>query len=123
MNDWIGPLLAGAATGILSGFGAGGGTLLLVYMTAFAGVEQRAARGINLIYFIPAALLALPHHVRNGYIEKEALLPAISTGLACAGLAAWFSTGMDADLLRRCFGVFLIVIGLWETLGRRRTRP
>ena len=55
MNDWIGPLLAGAATGILSGFGAGGGTLLLVYMTAFAGVEQRAARGINLIYFIPAA--------------------------------------------------------------------
>ena len=33
MNEWILPLAVGAATGVLSGFGVGGGTLLLVYMT------------------------------------------------------------------------------------------
>lgn len=47
--------LAGAVTGVLSGFGVGGGTLLLIYMTAFAGVEQHLAQGINLLYFLPTA--------------------------------------------------------------------
>ena len=52
-------LLAGAAAGVLSGFGVGGGTLLLLYLTAFAGVEQHLAQGINLVYFLPAAAAAL----------------------------------------------------------------
>lgn len=118
MNDWILPLLVGAATGVLSGFGVGGGTLLLVYMTAFAGVDQRLAQGINLIYFLPAGLMALPAHIKNGYIEKPVLLPAIGAGLACASLAAWAATAVDVSLLRKCFGGFLIAVGVMELLGR-----
>ena len=49
MSGWLIPLLAGAATGILSGFGVGGGSLLLIYMTSFAGVPQNLAQGINLL--------------------------------------------------------------------------
>lgn len=112
-----GPLLsflAGAITGILSGFGVGGGTVLLVYMTAFAGLDQRLAQGINLLYFIPAALLALPSHVKNGYIEKQILVPTISAGLICAALAAWIATGLEVKLLRKLFGVFLVLIGVRE---------
>ncbi|MCI8437470.1 MAG: sulfite exporter TauE/SafE family protein [Lawsonibacter sp.] len=114
MTDWILPLAVGAATGVLSGFGVGGGTLLLVYMTAFAGVEQRLAQGINLLYFLPAGLLALPAHVKNGYIETPVLLPAIGAGLVCAALAAWAATAMEVELLRKLFGAFLIVVGLME---------
>ena len=40
--------LAGLAAGVLSGFGVGGGTLLLIYMTVFAGMPQTLAQGINL---------------------------------------------------------------------------
>lgn len=112
-------LLAGLLTGILSGFGVGGGTLLLVYMTLIAGLDQPLAQGINLLYFIPAGLLALPAHIKNGYIEKKLLLPAIGSGLICAALAAWAATAMDTNLLRKCFGAFLIVIGLWELLGKK----
>ena len=114
---WI-PLLAGAVTGILSGFGVGGGTLLLVYMTAFAGLEQSLAQGINLLYFLPAAALSLPAHFKNNYVERSALLPAISTGLLCAALGAWTATGLDSRLLRKLFGAFLIVIGSSELLRR-----
>lgn len=114
---WL-PLLAGAVTGILSGFGVGGGTLLLVYMTAFAGVEQRLAQGINLLYFLPAALLSLPAHIKNGYIQRSVLVPAISAGLVCAALAAWIATGMDTALLKKLFGGFLVVIGASELLGK-----
>ena len=109
MTQWLLPLLVGAATGVLSGFGVGGGTLLLVYLTAFAGVEQRQAQGINLLYFLPAALLALPAHWKNGYIEKPALIPAVGAG----------ATALEVGVLRKCFGAFLIVIGLTELFGKK----
>ncbi len=120
MRGFLLPLLAGAAAGVLSGFGVGGGTLLLVYLTAFAGLDQHLAQGINLLYFLPAALLSLPAHVKNGYIERRALGPAIAAGLCCAALAAWAATALDVGLLRRLFGGFLVVIGLWELFGQRR---
>lgn len=113
------PLAVGAATGVLSGFGVGGGTLLLVYMTAFAGVEQRLAQGINLLYFLPAGLMALPAHVKNGYIERQALLPAIGAGLVCAALSAWAANAVDVELLRKCFGAFLIAVGAMELFGKK----
>ena len=108
---WLVPLIAGAATGVLSGFGIGGGTLLLIYMTALA-------QGINLLYFLPTAATALPAHIKNGYIDRGALLPAILTGLAGTALAAWAATALDVELLHRCFGGFLIVIGLRELFSK-----
>ena len=114
MKEWIIAALAGAATGVLSGFGVGGGSLLLIYMTSFAGVPQTLAQGVNLLYFLPAAATALPAHLKNGYVEKKALLPAIAAGLVCSALAAWAATALDVEVLRKCFGGFLIVIGLRE---------
>lgn len=118
MSGWLIPLLVGAATGVLSGFGVGGGTLLLVYMTTLAGLDQHLAQGINLLYFLPAGLTALPAHLKNGYVEKGLLFPAISAGLLCAALASWAATALDVDLLRKLFGGFLILIGLSELFGR-----
>ena len=118
MSGWLVPLLAGGVTGVLSGFGVGGGTLLLVYMTAFAGLDQHLAQGINLLYFLPAGLMALPAHIKNGYVVKEAVLPAVSAGLLLAALAAWGATALDVALLRRCFGGFLLIGGAMELFGK-----
>ena len=111
---WLTAALAGAVTGVLSGFGIGGGSLLLIYMTSFAGVGQDLAQGINLLFFLPTAATALPAHAKNGYIEKADLPPAILAGRAGTALAAGAPTGMDVELLRRCFGVFLLLIGVRE---------
>jgi len=116
--NWGLPFTVGAVTGILSGFGVGGGTLLLVYLTAGLGMEQQLAQGINLLYFLPAAALALPNHRKNGYIEKKVLLPAIAAGLLCAGAAAWLAAGMETALLRKCFGGFLILVGMGQFFSR-----
>ena len=118
MRAWLLPLLAAAAAGILSGFGVGGGTLLLLYLSGFAGLPQAQAQGINLLYFLPAAAASLPAHFKNGYVERSVLLPAIAAGLAAAALGAWAATGLDTGLLRRCFGGFLILIGLRELFAR-----
>ena len=120
MREWLLPLAAGAATGVLSGFGVGGGTLLLVYLTAFAGLDQRLAQGINLLYFLPAGLMALPSHLKNGYVEKKALLPAIGAGLVLAALGAWAASAMEVGLLKKLFGLFLLVVGGEQLLGKSR---
>ena len=120
MREWLLPLAAGAATGVLSGFGVGGGTLLLVYMTAFAGMDQRLAQGINLLYFLPAGLMALPAHLKNGYVEKKALLPAIGAGLVLAAMGAWAASAMEVGLLKKLFGLFLLAVGGEQLLGKSR---
>ncbi len=118
MSEWLIPFLAGGCAGVLSAFGVGGGSALLVYLTAFAGLSQGEARGINLLYFLPAAAAALPAHFRQGRVEKAALLPGILSGLAAAGLAAWLSAGADTELLRRLFGGFLILVGIKELMKK-----
>ncbi len=120
MLDWLVAALVGAATGVLSGLGVGGGSLLLIYMTNFTGLAQPLAQGINLLYFLPAAATALPAHVKNGYVERRALIPAICAGLACSALAAWAATGRDVEALRNCFGVFLLILGLRELFRKEQ---
>lgn len=115
---WLIPLLAGAITGVLSGFGIGGGTLLLIYMTTFAGLPQPLAQGINLLYFLPTATTALPSHLKNGYIDKKTVLPAVLCGLCTSALSAWAATALEVALLRKLFGLFLLYIGISELLRR-----
>ena len=110
----------GLGAGILSGFGVGGGTLLLLYLTAFAGVPQNLAQGVNLLYFLPTAATALPAHFQNGYLDKKTAVPAILAGLAGTAVAAWAATGLDVELLHRCFGAFLLFIGLRELLAQKK---
>lgn len=116
--SWLIALAAGTATGVLSAFGIGGGSLLLIYLTALAGISQHQAQGINLLYFLPAAAAALPAHHKNGLLEKKTILPAILTGLITSALAAWISNGLDTGILRKLFGVFLLYVGLRELFHR-----
>lgn len=118
--SWLIALAAGTATGVLSAFGIGGGSLLLIYLTALAGVSQHQAQGINLLYFLPAAAAALPAHHKNGLLEKKTILPAILAGLVTSALAAWFSNGLDTGLLRKLFGIFLLYVGLRELFHKEK---
>ena len=110
--DWLFPALCGLLTGILSSWGVGGGTLLLLCMTLFFGVEQRTAQAINLLYFLPTAGISLFAHRKNGYLDKAVLCAAIPTGTLCALAAAFLTTMVDSSVFRKPFGLFLLYAGL-----------
>lgn len=112
MTQWLLRALCGLVTGILSVWGVGGGTLLLLCMTLFFGAEQRTAQAINLLYFLPTALVSLFAHRKNGYLDPSALRAAIPLGVVCALLAAALATALDSGALRRPFGLFLLYAGL-----------
>ena len=48
-------ILIGLVAGIVSGTGMGGGTVLILLLTALCGIEQHIAQATNLIFFIPTA--------------------------------------------------------------------
>lgn len=118
VTDILLPFLCGLGAAIISAWGVGGGTLLLLVMTLFLGVDQRTAQGINLLFFLPTAASALICHAKGGYLDKPTLKAAIPVALLAAALGAWLATAMDVELLRKPFGVYLLFSGvslLWPS--------
>lgn len=119
-NGWLIGSLAGLICGVISGFGIGGGTLLMVWLTAVAGWEQRAAQGLNLLYFLPTAAAALLLHAKNALVDWRCTLWAAGAGVITAGLASWVAQAIDTALLRKGFGLFLIFVGLSELFHKTK---
>ncbi len=111
---WFLSLAVGVITGIISGFGIGGGSLLVLYLTAVAGITQRTAGGINLLYFIGCAPSALIGHIRNKNIQWQSVLWCSVGGIITAVPVSLLSANMDTDLLRRLFGLILLYVGIRE---------
>ncbi len=109
----------GLLTGILSGFGIGGGSLLLLYLTLCAGVGQYQAGGVNLLYFLACAPAALISHRKNGLIDSSAVKYCVPAGVFTSICAALFAARLSTDLLRRAFGVFLLYIGAKELFRKK----
>ena len=120
MTEWFLPFLCGLGAGIISAWGVGGGTLLLLVMTLFLGVDQRAAQGINLLFFLPTALSALICHAKSGYLDKPTLKAAVPAAVTLAAAGAWAATAINTDLLRRPFGVYLLLSGLSLILPQKK---
>ena len=124
MTDWIIPFLCGLGASILSAWGVGGGTLLLLVMTLFLDVDQRTAQGINLLFFLPTAASALVCHARGGYLDKPTLKSAVPLAVAAALAGAWIATNLDVAVLRKPFGVYLLLSGvslLWSQRRKKQT--
>ena len=115
-------ILVGIVLGFLSGLGVGGGSLLILWLTAVLSMEQRTAQGVNLLFFLPAAIAACLFHSRQGRLQWRVALPAMIAGSCMAGLCAWAATVLDTELLRKLFGGLLLATGLWELFGSHRQR-
>lgn len=113
---------AGLLCGVLSGFGIGGGSLLMVWMTAVLSLEQKTAQGINLLYFLPTAACALIFHAKNRLLCWKAILPAAAAGCAAAAAGSALALGLEMDLLRKLFGAFLILVGASELFFKGRKK-
>jgi hypothetical protein len=114
-------LAVGCACGILSGFGIGGGSLLMVWLTAVLSVPQRTAQGVNLLYFLPTAAAAVLLHAKHQQVQWRAVLPAAVGGCLASFCASYFAVRMHTDVLRTLFAVFLILISL--RMFRFRKKP
>lgn len=118
LSSFPAAVAVGTLLGFLSGLGVGGGSLLVVWLTAVLSAEPRLAQGMNLLFFLPAALCACFFHIRRKKLPWSLVLPAAGAGCLTAALGAFLAGRMDTDLLRRLFGGLLLLTGLSELFRR-----
>ena len=106
--------IVGFLTGVLASMGLGGGFILIIWLTVFLDMEQRAAQGINLLFFLPIALLSLIMHLKNGLVNKKLVARCITGGVIGAVLGSYASTIITGGALRKLFALFLLAFGLRE---------
>lgn len=113
--------LSGIAAGVLGGMGMGGGTILIPLLTIFFNVGQKEAQAINLVAFIPMAIVSLAIHIKNKRVKKEGLLwiivPAVLTSVG-GGFAAQTVNG---EVLKRIFGGFLLLLSVVQFFSEEIT--
>lgn len=106
--------LIGFISGIVSGMGIGGGTILIPTLVFFIGAKQQIAQSVNLLVFIPSAIVALIVHFKKGNIEKKLLLKLIALGSIGAVFGSLLAVNLNSEILKKIFGLFLFAMGIYE---------
>ena len=104
----------GLISGIISGMGIGGGTILIPAITFLSDITQKQAQSINLICFLPTAAAALFIHAKNKNIETKILKPLLIFGIIAAIAGAFTAMHLDNEILKKAFGVFLFLRAVRE---------
>lgn len=112
--------LIGLVSGIVSGMGIGGGAILIPALVIFIKPEQHIAQSVNLLFFIPTAVAALIIHIKNKHIDFKMAFPIIITGLFGAYLGSRFAVSLPGNILRKCFGIFLLLMGFYEIIRKEK---
>ena len=113
--------LIGLIAGIIGGLGMGGGTVLILLLTIFMNIEQTIAQGSNIIFFIPTAIASIFIFIKNKYINFKVAIPICLWGLVGAFIGARISTKLQINVLRKCFGAFLIIIAIYQSYSLYNT--
>lgn len=110
-------LFAGALAAAL---GLGGGVLFVPSLVVLFGFDQHIAQGTSLAVIFPTAIVATVAHARMGNVRWRLSIPIGIAGIGGAVLGAQVALQLDADLLRRLFGVFLILLAVRMAWRARR---
>ena len=113
-------MIVAIVLGILSGLGTGGGSLLILWLTFVVATDPATARIVNLLFYIPSAVIASLFHIRKGNFPIRKVAPAILAGCVSAGIFSYVSLQLDTAMLKKIFGILLIFIGIRELLYRPR---
>ena len=92
----------------------GGGTILILLLSIFMGVDQHIAQATNIVYFIPTAISAVIIVIKNKNVQWKIALPIILAGTIGAVISSNISTHINVEILRKLFGAFLLIIASYE---------
>lgn len=107
-------IIIGFVSGIIGGMGIGGGAILIPAFIIFLNIDQHIIQSVNLIYFIPTAIIALIIHNKNKFINIKITFDIVIFGLLGSVIGAYLSLSMPSNILKKLFGIFLFFMGIYE---------
>ncbi len=115
--------IAAFLAGVFASMGVGGGMILILYLTIFAGAAHTRAAGINLIFFIPIAITSIIIHSKNKLIEWRKIAPVIITGAIGCFIGVSLIDLLGTEIIRKFFGVFVLLVGVRELFYKEKPNP
>ncbi|MBE7054095.1 MAG: sulfite exporter TauE/SafE family protein [Ruminococcaceae bacterium] len=112
-------ILSGFLSGIVSGMGIGGGTILILCLTLFLRFNQHMAQCTNLYYFVPTAISALVVHIKNKNIDFKVSWKIIIFGVLGSFIGSYIAIKMSTVILRKIFAVFLFIMGISQLINHK----
>ena len=83
------------------------GSILIILLTAFLGVEQHVAQATNIFFFIPTAIISIIVHFKNKNVDsnvgRNVLLPVIVGSFSRSSLGVATSTTKIKKIFRNIF--------------------
>ena len=107
-------IFTGIISGTVSGTGMGGGTILILILSVFMGIEQHTAQATNLVFFVPTSIAAIITTIKEKLINWKIGIAVAIFGIIGAIFGAKISVKMDVNHLKRYFGIFLVIITVYE---------
>ena len=93
---------------------------MILWLTAVMQMDPVTARSINLMFYIPSALTAILFRKQRGRLPIQDILPAVIPGCIAAGVLSMISAKVDTEMLKRIFGILLLLVGVKEVIYRPR---
>lgn len=107
-------ITAGIVSGIVSGAGMGGGTILILILSNFIGLDQHIAQATNLIFFIPTSIVAIIINFKQKLIDYKLGIMIGIVGSIGAFIGSKLALNINSNDLRKYFGIFLLLIAFYE---------
>lgn len=107
-------IIIGFFAGIIGGMGMGGGTILIPALILFANINPKIAQSVNLLSSIPMTIAALCIHIKKKNVDFQLVLPIVLFGIVGAFFGSTLAEYLSSDILRKFFGVFLLIISIFE---------
>lgn len=107
-------IVFGIISGIVTGLGMGGGTILILLLSLFMNMEQHIAQATNLIFFIPTSLSAILINLKQKNVDKKLAITISIYGIIGAVVGAKISENISSQNLRKYFAIFILIIAIHE---------
>ena len=114
--------IAGVLSGLLGAMGLGGGGILIIYLSLFTDTPQATAQGINLIFFIPSALIAVFVYFKKKLISLKVAVISSVLGVVGAFFGTKLSYMLDDNILSKLFGILLLIMGLSQLFSKKESK-
>jgi uncharacterized protein len=107
-------LLIGLVAGIMAGgLGIGGGIIIVPAMVFLFGFTQHQAQGTSLaVLLFPVVSLGVWNYFKAGYVNFKFVFIIIIAFVLGSYIGSYISVHLDAKILRRIFGIFLLLVSL-----------
>ena len=115
----ISALSAGLFSGILGSMGLGGGAVLIIYLSLFTETKQLTAQGINLLFFIPIATVAVIIYAYKKQIKWKITLKIALWGIIGTALGLMLADFLGGELTAKAFGLMLLILGIKDLFFKK----